>query len=105
MAAPPNPHPTLTIDVNGKRYTMRTSEMTARDAAMLRKQTGMSARLLLSAAATDPDIDVIAAIVWLARRQTGEDVTFDEVASEIGYDLEIQLAAEPAGEDPDSPEA
>ncbi len=98
--------PALTIDVNGKRYTMRTSEMTARDSALLRKQTGMSARLLLAAAAKDPDLDVVAAIVWLARRQAGEaDVTFDEVAAEIGYDLDIQqVDDESEDEESDGPE-
>lgn len=93
------------MKVNSKAYTMRLSELTAKDSAALRRQTGMSTRLLLSAASTDPDLDTVAALVWLARRQAGDEVTFDDVAEEIGYDADIESVEEPAEEDPDSPEA
>ncbi len=47
---------------------------------------------------------MIAAVVWLARRQAGEKITFDEVAEAIGYDAKIAPVETAAAEDEDSPE-
>ncbi len=94
----------ISISVDGTVYTMRPSELSAVDGAKVRAQTGMSLRSLLSAAETDPDLDVIAAVVWLARRQAGEKITFDEVAEAIGYDAKIAPVETAAAEDEDSPE-
>ncbi len=94
----------ITISVDGTIYTMRPSELSAADGAKVRAATGMSLRSILAAAQTDPDLDVIAAVVWLARRQAGENVGFAEVAEAIGYDVKILPVETAAPEDEDSPE-
>lgn len=91
----------LTVTVDGTAYTVRAGELNSRDITNLRRETGFSFRGLMDAAAKDPDIDIVAAIVWLARRKAGELLlSFEMVASEIGYDSEIELVDEP-GEGPD----
>lgn len=92
----------ITVLVDGETYTLHPGELSALDSAALRRETGMSVRLLLEAAGKDPDLDVVAAIVWLARRQRGDSVSFDEVAAAIGYDTKVEALDEPV-EDPDSP--
>lgn len=96
---------TITIKIDGESYTVRPSEVTAKMAGQLRKQSGMSVRSVMVAAGDDPDLDVVAALVWLARRQRGEKVTWDEVAEAITYDSDLQTDAEPEVEDESSPEA
>lgn len=83
----------IAVLVDGERYEVRMGDLSSLDAAALRRATGFSFRGLMTAAATDPDIDVIAGIVWLSRRINGEPLLdYTEVASAIGYDVEIDLA-------------
>lgn len=79
-------YPQLSVRVEDDVYTLDLGACTALDASACRRATGMSLQSLLSAAATDPDLDVVAAAIWLARRQDGEPtVSFEEVASELSY--------------------
>lgn len=95
---------TITIKVDDETYTVRPSELNAKLAGQLRKESSMSVRSVMVAAGEDPDLDVIAALVWLARRQRGEDVSWDEVAEAISYDSDFGATDEPEPEDADSPE-
>lgn len=97
----------LKIKVDGKTYTVRQGDLTAMDANALRRETGHSFMGLMRAFGTDPDIDLIACVVWLSRRTNGErGLSFEEVAEEIGYDVDIDLVGEPGPEEHgDDPEA
>jgi hypothetical protein len=97
--------PHITVSVDGVKYSLFPQELSARDTTDVRRATGMSFRFLMEAAGKDPDLDVVAAVVWLARRQAGESVTFDEVANAIGYDANIENVTDPVEPEPDSPEA
>ncbi len=66
-------------------------ELSPQDAAQVRKACGISLRALFAAAADDPDLDTIAALVFLARRQDDPSVTFDEAASDIGYGTALEF--------------
>jgi hypothetical protein len=94
----------LTIVVDGAEYTVRQGDLTSLDTMALRRETGFSFRSLLVSFQQDPDVDLVAALVWLARRIAGEQMlSYAEVAQEIGYDVDIDV------KDPDeadeSPEA
>jgi hypothetical protein len=94
----------LSISVDGTVYTVRQGDLTSLDTMALRRETGYSFMGLLKAFQADPDIDLIAALVWLARRIDGEQMlAYADVASEIGYDVDIDVVGE-AGEESD-PEA
>lgn len=81
---------TISVDLNGITFVLDIEECTAIDAADVRRRLGLSLRGLFERAATDPDIDVIATLVWLARRHDGEDqLTWDEVAATIDYSADI----------------
>lgn len=112
MAKAPRPgttgdKPETTLILDGVKYPFRLAEVTARDSGALRKACGISLRAAVAALKDDPDIDIIAALVWLSRRQNGEpNVSYDEVAEAIGYDTEFAYEGlQEADEDPDSPEA
>jgi len=103
---------TIRISVDGQHYTFRPGDVTALDAQALRRATGMSMRGLWDAAQNDPDIDVIASLVWLARRAKEPSLSYETVAKAIGYDSDIAAeadaeAATPAADEEDAafPEA
>jgi hypothetical protein len=88
---------------------VRETDLTPHDVRALRKETGFSWAGLGRELTRDPDIDLLAALVWLARRIEGDEVTYDSVLDEIGYDSELEVKVEdkrtkPAEGD-DSPEA
>lgn len=91
----------VAITVDGVKYVVREGDLSAADVAAMRREVGLSFMGVLKAAKADPDVDIIAAVVWLARRVEGErDLTFVEVAETIGYDSEIEAVSE--GDEPES---
>lgn len=103
--------PGMKIDWNGRTYIVRESDLTGRDIAALRRETGFAGWLGLTAETQRGfDLDVLAALIWLARRADGETVTYESVLDEMSYDAELQIGVEnkrtPAeGEAGESPEA
>lgn len=76
--------------IDGTKYQITTGDLSALDVRELRKQTGYSfSNLLALLFSEDSDIDVIAAVLWLARRVNGDEpnLSFAEVAAETGYDV------------------
>lgn len=102
----------ITIKVDEVAYTLWPGELTAADSSALRRATReqwgvpVSIQRLLSSvlAGTDdtiePDIDAVAMVVWLARRQTGDPVTLDVVMASITFDSSFEIDNE-RQEDPD----
>lgn len=95
----------LTITIDGTEHKFRPSDVSAVQAGEVRKATGMSFKAILQMAMADPDIDVLAALVWMARRQAGEDVSYEEVAKSITYGTDVTTSEDDDDEDTDSPEA
>ena len=96
----------ITVKVNGQEYTVRQGDLTSMDTMALRRETGFSFRSLLEAFRADPDIDLIAALMWLSRRVDGERMlSFEQVAIEIDYDADLDLIEVAEPEDETSPEA
>ena len=91
----------VSIKVDGEVYTVREGDMTSLDTMALRRETGMSFVGLMQAFMSSPDIDLVAGLVWLSRRIEGEQMlSFAEVATQIGYDVDIEVVGE-AGEETD----
>jgi hypothetical protein len=77
----------IKVTANGADYEVYQGDLSALDVATLRRETGYSFRGLLTAARTDFDIDVFAALVWLSRRVNGErSLPFAAVADSLDYD-------------------
>lgn len=94
----------VSLTVDGVVHTVRTGDLSALDAQALRRECGYSFLGLIRELDKDADIDLIAAVVWLARRIKGEvTLSFAEVAADIGYDIEVDVK-EPGPEE-DGPEA
>jgi hypothetical protein len=99
--------PGMQIEFDGQTYIVRQSDMTGQDARALRQEVGMSFQGLLKEMQADPDIDLIAAFIWLARRINGDSVSYDSILDSIGYDsaIDVSLEGKAAPAEDDSPEA
>jgi hypothetical protein len=95
----------VTIKVDGETYEFRPGEVTARQVSEVRKETGMSVRAVMEQAQSDPDLDTIGALIYLARCQRGEDVTVQEVYKGLTYGVDLELEADTDDPEDDSPEA
>lgn len=97
----------IRMNLGGEDFEVRIGDMTAPLARELRQNYGGSFNKLQDELALDPDIDSIAAFVWLARRMRSEVVGFDDVAVSYSQMLEdgfeITVAKREVVED--SPEA
>lgn len=92
---------TVTLSLDGVQHVLYPNLLTAQDLGAVRGQVGMSLRKLIECAQDDPDLDIIAALIWVARCQGGESVTFDEVAAGITYQSKLDVAesSEPVSAD------
>jgi hypothetical protein len=95
----------IVIDSDGVSHTLFPNLLTGQDTRAIREQTGMSLRRLIEYAQDDPDIDVLAALVWIARCQAGETVDLAHVAAQINYQTKFdinQAASAVPGDHPSS---
>lgn len=102
--------PGLKIDLDGKSYVVRQSDISPHDVRALRKETGLSWAGLARELQSDPDIDLIAALIWLSRRIDGDEVSYRSILDEVSYDSDLEIGFEDkrgkkADEGDDSPEA
>lgn len=75
------------ITVDGRVYQVRAGDLNGLDMAAMRREVGMTFGQLSRIPSDEWDLDIIAAIVWLARRVNGEPtLTYAEVAQEMTYD-------------------
>lgn len=96
------------FNVDGRLYEVRIGDLSALDSLAFRKEVGIPFSQALALSDEDEfDVDLLAGLMWMARRVAGErDLTFVEVASEVGYEQMFGItAAEPQGGDEDHPEA
>lgn len=96
----------LRISLDGDVFEVRLGDINSALTRELRQKSGMGFNQLMHLAASDPDTDIIAAFVWVARRLRGEDVEFDDVVvtySQLLDDFDIDMPGK--REDADSPEA
>ena len=88
----------IRITVDEKVYVLdiekAMDEVSPQDAAQVRKACGISLRALFTAAKDDPDLDTIAALVFLAMRQEDPVVTFDDACASIGYNTKLDFEDE-----------
>lgn len=96
------------MTIEDEVYEARLGDVTPALARELRKHSGYGFLGLVKTMADDPDVDLISAAVWVARRIKGEMVAFEDV--EVGYaalladGFEVAVAEDPKAASPD-PEA
>lgn len=73
----------LRINLDGEVFDVRLGDITSPMARELRAKIGCGPMQLVAQLATDPDVDLLSAFVWLARRIAGEMVRFEDV--EVTY--------------------
>lgn len=95
------------IAIDDDEYVFRFGDLSARDVRDLREQTGLFVRDVLDGLDGVAQLDRMAAMVWLARRQAGDMVSFEDVESKLRLDQAISIreetSPEPAEENPDPP--
>lgn len=97
----------IKITIDDEVYEARIGDVTPDIARELRARSGMGFIRLVNEAAQDPDIDLISAIVWVARRIRGEDVDFGDVnvtyrqMLSAGFDVALPGAEDLGGDHPE----
>lgn len=87
--------PGMQLEVAGRTYVVRESDLTPRDVAALRRETGFAGWLgLVTESQRGFDLDVLAALVWLARRIDGETVPYETVLDEMSYEADLNVSVE-----------
>lgn len=95
----------ITFELVGKQYTIRPAEIPASLAREYRRETGGPFRADVQLLANDgADIDTLQNLVWLARRQSGEKVTLDDIDDFTYEQSESLKFLDDPTEDEDSPE-
>lgn len=99
----------VTLRVGDEAYTVRIGDITPTLAREVRHVTGRGVAALIETVTESPDIDVVAELIWVARRLRGDTVTLAEVDEAFGgYDTLLADdfdVAEAAPEVDDGPEA
>ena len=97
----------ISMKVDGVIYTVRLKELDYHAELALFRQSGLTVgevMIAMSSGAAAPFM--IGALVFLARLQRGDDVTFDAVAGAINYGTEIEVVdTEGADDSPKAPAA
>lgn len=100
----------IRLTIEGVTYEARLRHVTPEIARELRAQTGLGFMGLMNAMSYDPDVDLVQAFVWVARRIKGErlslaDVDVDyEAILQDGFDV-AESKGDGVEDDADSPEA
>lgn len=102
--------PGIKLEVDGKTYVVREADISPKDVRVLRRETGFSWAGLAREMQSDPDIDLIAALVWFARHLDGDSATYDDVLGSLSYDSDLNIGVEDkrkkdAAPEDESPEA
>jgi hypothetical protein len=91
----------LRVTIDGEAYEVRVGDITSTLARELRSKLGFGPMQLINQCAVDPDVDLLSAIVWLARRIAGELVRFEDVEVTYaqllsdGFDIDLPGDSEP----------
>lgn len=82
----------LSVSVDGQNYELEFATIGPAQARVVRQATGSSIRRLFAEVGeSDPDIDIIGPLIWLARNQSGDDITLEEVESGLTYKSKINV--------------
>lgn len=95
---------TVTVISAGTKHSWYPGLMTPGDKATVRVQAGMSSMKIMSLLGDDPDEDLIAVVIWMARCQAGETVTLEEVMETRIVDLGFEVSNAPVEADHPLPE-
>lgn len=80
----------IRASVDGVDYDLDFSDLTAIDAKDFRREVGTPLASVLTGG-VDADIDVIAGLVWLARRKHQPSLTYTEVAQSISFTSDLDV--------------
>ena len=90
---------TIALTVDGVVYHLNPRELDHTTERALFAESGLTLPQLMTAMSGGSGAPfMLAALVFLARRQRGDRVTYDEVASAIGYDTEVDVVLDAGGE-------
>lgn len=87
---------------NGETYAVRLGDVTSEIERRYRRECGQSVQALLHQFASDPGLDSVADLVWVARMIRGEDVDIADIVIGFGDFADMEIAE--SGEETD-PEA
>lgn len=89
------------ITVDGMNYDLDMGDINAIDAKDFRREVGITLASSMTDS-VDVDLDVIAGLVWLARRKTERGLTYNDVASMLSFNSDIDFSDVEDGEHPEA---
>lgn len=97
----------MRVTFDGQTYEVRMGDVTPQIARELRAQVGFGFIQLIEQMETVPDVDLVAALVWVARRIRGERVSLDEIEIDYSdlFDADPQIVNADDEEEATGPEA
>jgi hypothetical protein len=95
----------LRITLDGEVFEVRLGDITPAMARDLRGKVGFGPMQLVGQLAVDPDVDLLSAFVWLARRIAGEMVRFEDVEVTYAQLLSDGFDVSTPGKEPDPEKA
>lgn len=84
----------LRIVADGEVYEVRLGDITPSIAREVRREFNMGPQRFLATMAADPDVDLLAGFMWLARRIRGEYADLETVMEDVGYNTMLQEGIE-----------
>lgn len=83
---------TIVLTIDGQEVRLAAGSITANDAKDFRAKVGVPLMQVLRD--TDSiDLDVVAGLVWLARRRVERGLTYEAVAQSINYDTDLNFGS------------
>jgi hypothetical protein len=94
----------MEITVGNETYLIAVEDLTGLEVKAYREAVGTSP---MAAFSNQPDLDVVAGLVWIVRRRTEPGLTYDDVAGVMTYgDLLVEHdGTGETADDPTDPEA
>jgi hypothetical protein len=105
MSPPAQQEPELQLTVDGEHVVIRFGDLTPRDARDFRRAVGTP--LMQAFTPENLDLDMLAGLVWLARRRDNPALTYEEVEStttfgSFVFDTETSTNGQEAPDDPEA---
>ena len=91
----------MVITAGGHRYDVNMGSFTAMDARLFRDEFGVP----LTMAFQQPDLDLVAGVLWLHRRKSNGRLTYADVAATMSYDEWLDSMSGDEDDDDDAEES
>lgn len=81
----------LTIEVDGERYTLMPADMTGLVEMKVRRETGMSVAEIMSKIQTAPGMDLIGCFMYACEVASGRDADLEKILASVNWGSDFDV--------------